>query len=544
MDDATTTAVQPSGLPNNQYGSSNGDTLTQTSDIQSTHEDGDADSSEEEEEEEEEVDDFDDFEDDCECFPSCQFCDAYLNGFADLFDLHWCGCESCYQGALDNPENLLDLGDQLRERELAITDTESIYRAGCKPAHYSNGSHVDYDGCTITQLKMFIRDRRLSSPRSFKVDYIRTLAQADRHPVFRFMDLPAEMRNEIYRYLLILQEVRPGKAFCHPAILETCKEINREGSSILYGENPILCSFAVTSHDNIYQLSRESRVHNTYHSHDRAHFRSGGIPFESITDGLEDFPDFLRRISHIRIHLKFEEGPNTQLHDAGLQKLNNFLANFASALMDEHKLESLEVSVKLQPEGGEEQARLKTATILFPLRRLRDLKHITIDGSVSDVVRAKLSQEVQRPDAAFNTVRCLSKYSKEAQALENLVEDMDMSSRYMVCQCEDCEHDATSPFSLQIGNRREELKQYAVEGFSSTRKELFLRAHLFDFRRWLDRMDIKTLRRNLEKLESAHQARLAAETRNVAHHLSDAAWALDHIDDNGIKETETDFDWN
>ncbi|CAK3942451.1 Hypothetical predicted protein [Lecanosticta acicola] len=79
---------------------------------------------------------------------------------------------------------------------------------------------------------------------------------------FRFLDLPAELRNGVYRELLVtrsgylsthrlgdtsyIQAEQGGTKFdlhspgCHPAILETCKQVYKEAKSVLYVENVIV----------------------------------------------------------------------------------------------------------------------------------------------------------------------------------------------------------------------------------------------------------------------------------------------------------------
>jgi hypothetical protein len=64
-----------------------------------------------------------------------------------------------------------------------------------------------------------------------------------------FIDLPIEIRNEIYRLLLVnplleesssvglYEEFNPHKYELSPALLQVSKQIHHEASSILYGQN-------------------------------------------------------------------------------------------------------------------------------------------------------------------------------------------------------------------------------------------------------------------------------------------------------------------
>ncbi|RMZ12142.1 hypothetical protein D0860_03112 [Hortaea werneckii] len=53
--------------------------------------------------------------------------------------------------------------------------------------------------------------------------------------VFRFLDLPAEMRNLVYRELLVWPSNKPER--CWPQILSTCRQVNDEAKHIIYTEN-------------------------------------------------------------------------------------------------------------------------------------------------------------------------------------------------------------------------------------------------------------------------------------------------------------------
>ncbi|KAI7478490.1 hypothetical protein KC351_g8170 [Hortaea werneckii] len=53
--------------------------------------------------------------------------------------------------------------------------------------------------------------------------------------VFRFLDLPAEMRNLVYRELLVWPSNKPER--CWPQILSTCRQVNDEAKRIIYTEN-------------------------------------------------------------------------------------------------------------------------------------------------------------------------------------------------------------------------------------------------------------------------------------------------------------------
>lgn len=51
--------------------------------------------------------------------------------------------------------------------------------------------------------------------------------ESDELEVFHFFDLAAELRNLVYRELLLLRVKVLGKQWCWPAILATCHEANK-----------------------------------------------------------------------------------------------------------------------------------------------------------------------------------------------------------------------------------------------------------------------------------------------------------------------------
>lgn len=88
--------------------------------------------------------------------------------------------------------------------------------------------------------------------------YIRVLERADKLYRFRLLDLPVEMRLNVYRELLLfsktidMDEFDEGEddKFCYPAILQTCREINKEAKSVLYDENTISVNFEFNDDDD------------------------------------------------------------------------------------------------------------------------------------------------------------------------------------------------------------------------------------------------------------------------------------------------------
>ncbi|RMY95703.1 hypothetical protein D0861_00542 [Hortaea werneckii] len=98
---------------------------------------------------------------------------------------------------------------------------------------------LNYKRFRTAQLARFARNRNLDvevRPRQERGCYLRALIDADNDATFRFFDLPAEMRNNVYEHLLRLRDLDHGWR-CYPEILATCKQANREAREYLVTEN-------------------------------------------------------------------------------------------------------------------------------------------------------------------------------------------------------------------------------------------------------------------------------------------------------------------
>ena len=93
-------------------------------------------------------------------------------------------------------------------------------------------SGLNYNKCKRAELDVFY-NRRLHKdvPKGVnKYGLIRMLRYEDEKPSkFKFLDLPAEMRNHVYRELLI--NAQPGsRRGIHPALLQPCHQAWHCGS--------------------------------------------------------------------------------------------------------------------------------------------------------------------------------------------------------------------------------------------------------------------------------------------------------------------------
>ena len=302
--------------------------------------------------------------------------------------------ESDCSDETDMSEDVVDVWEQ---EGILHCHKEGSYLEGVKRPQYwlPDRRIINYDDCKSGELKRFVNDRLLQDPFptgiTLKYFYIRTLEKADRLWNFRLMDLPPEMRLLVFRNLLAFpvdfcdgdwddgRGVLYYDGYCeepnlYPAILGTCKQIHEEAKGILYTENIFSVSYSVSAGDQ-WNLARDARVHN-YHRRARcAHAEYFRIP-----QGIDDYPEFLRRITRLEISLTYAITAERVIAD-GYWPLNHYLYALASFLMDGHRLKSLHLMVDLSSEVEE----YAYETILFPLRRLRNVPSVNHLGRRSRI---------------------------------------------------------------------------------------------------------------------------------------------------------------
>ncbi|KAK5114060.1 hypothetical protein LTR85_010366 [Meristemomyces frigidus] len=115
-----------------------------------------------------------------------------------------------------------------------------------------------YDGMSLSSLLKEAKSRRLNcAAANSSVDLIAMLEAADRALTFgRFLDLPAELRNRIYRYATVSE---PSVALVRPyvpAICQASSQLRSESLPIYYGVN----SFAMQLRAAVYERKPQHRV--------------------------------------------------------------------------------------------------------------------------------------------------------------------------------------------------------------------------------------------------------------------------------------------
>lgn len=114
-----------------------------------------------------------------------------------------------------------------------------------------------YSELTENELKQCLQGRGIVLPRKAdRKSYITALETADSMTTFKFLELPTEIRLQIYSSALLVDtEIRRGvtdrQQMVKPPLLQTCQLIRKEGSSIFYRLN----RFVVTMSPSHYYCS-------------------------------------------------------------------------------------------------------------------------------------------------------------------------------------------------------------------------------------------------------------------------------------------------
>ncbi|KAK3707253.1 hypothetical protein LTR37_012254 [Vermiconidia calcicola] len=416
---------------------------------------------------------------------------------------------------------------------------ESSYLCETIPPRYrwrpGGRRQVHYDRCKPAQLKRFVNDRLLADPFpggvTLKYFYIRALEKADRGWRFRFMGLPPEMRLLVYRNLLNFQSIThafacPGKVY--PAILRTCKLANTEAKAILYDENvfTILYEADALDHGGTRKIAN---VHGDVRAAQCGHAKYFYIP-----KSIDDYPDFFRRVARLEIRLTYMKTGTAHVLGDGFWPLNHYLYALASFLMDGHRLKSVHLKLEMPTDMEDTDY----GTILYPLRRLRNVRGLTISGHVPPHVERKLVCDLTSTEPVFNTMRHWKLLSDEATAQFNIHEAMHGG---MECMCEGCP--MLGNFE-ELGFHSYSLDEAKLEGCFGSRLEENFIARLSGLRKVLKKAYVADLQELVADLIAKRIAFKRYEAVSDDGRLEEAAnlWT-GKIYDDAAKYASDDDDW-
>ncbi|KAK5114223.1 hypothetical protein LTR85_010288 [Meristemomyces frigidus] len=339
-----------------------------------------------------------------------------------------------YESDCSDDSDSSEMSTVTLEGEGMITDLfESSYLPTRKPPkYYWCLETLNYDRCSSRELKAFIAARGLEDPYpaglTLKWFYIPVLEKADKAPKpFRFLDLPPEMRNMVYTELLTLPDCTcPKHCICFPQILRTSRQIYDEAVPVLYGENHINCTFFAAP--RAVGVEKYVRIHTTSPCH---HPSPDTNRFSVVPSGMSAYPDFLKRVNHLSININLDyallddfDDDAIEMAEVAVMWMGRCLLNLASFLVDGHRLKTLEIHFISDDEYVEyEQAD----ECLYPLRRIRNVTKVMVDGTVDDETIAAIKSELPDTTPAFNTIKAFTLLRDEANAYIKLEHNLDLS---------------------------------------------------------------------------------------------------------------------
>ena len=437
-------------------------------------------------------------------------------------------CEACYGDDAISYDGLDDEDSPVEARRLIIPadgplihyDFENSYLPEVERERRQNGWILHYDRCTSSELKRFVLDRRLRDPfpqgLTLKYFYIRVLEQSDRDPSFRLMDLPPEMRMHVYRPLLIAEERAGWKDGFHPELLRTTKQVNREARCILYHENVFGLEYKTVGTPQ--QSDRSVRILNVPTKADCPHGK-----FFRLPHAIDDYPNFLRQVSQIRISLSCgTKLSRTVETSASAWDLNNYLYGLASFLMEGHSLKSLHIEILDQFADHASEAEVQM--MLYPLRRLRGVPNVVISGGLPSRIAQKLRKDLRSTEPVFNTMRHWRYLDEEALSSLKLLNILTERA---------CEHafmdDEDDEFSA-IAMWRFELETAARKSCGSGQVEEHFMAKLSELRYSLDSLDVSVVTSVLKQIKEGKQKRRSYEESTDDGRLKEAGDLWDGVD--------------
>lgn len=221
------------------------------------------------------------------------------------------------------------------------------------------------------------------------------LDPAHNHPaVFRFLDLPPEMRNSIYGHLLTLLPIcaSPSSCFesCQPEILSTCRQIHNEAVGIMACLDNTDQPFNILFHADWTWVPVESHPYRThaYELLKTVQIQNYGIynkkdtRFEQLPNGSLAYPAYLRRVKRLHIeviveteHAEYNYGSSFVGSSAFARACIHTLVSF---LMEGHSLQELRIKYSHTAGDTRHRSHRKFLDALTPLHRLRNIDIVEV----------------------------------------------------------------------------------------------------------------------------------------------------------------------
>ena len=254
---------------------------------------------------------------------------------------------------------------------------------------------LDYKACTLVELRKFILDRLIIRPSEEELRKINNcnlnqltnrLHKLDQKREFpRFMELPPELRVNVYEWLLVDAQDRNehgnvdssferNRFKLHPAVLRTSKQIYSEAQPILYKQNKFGASVTYFEEgtDGPWGTTMGCLL-KVVQSGRRLSFRQDlEGPSDTHSPYLRGlFKDsamsMLRMLTHLTVDLSLVTPGEDESH-VYVSKACNAIASLCLSLTGASKMEELTIKVEA---GHPQRDHVDLARILGPLMLLR-----------------------------------------------------------------------------------------------------------------------------------------------------------------------------
>jgi len=192
---------------------------------------------------------------------------------------------------------------------------------------------LDYRSCDAGELHGFVKSRTTLTAAAIlsKAELVTHLQALDTRRTFtRFMDLPTELRLDIYQRLLVINAQQNGKN--HSALLRVSKLIHRESEPVLYCDNTFYVNAGLTNYELVV-----SESWNTNWNPD---------PTLKITTGPVR-ADMLLGLRPLVVRLDTHDGEgwtNQMYHEPYAHWAQSAFANICLMLSSASRLETLEIT--------------------------------------------------------------------------------------------------------------------------------------------------------------------------------------------------------
>jgi len=264
---------------------------------------------------------------------------------------------------------------------------------------------LDYNDCSLEELRAFIKDRTgatvdVVDEKETLTAHLRKLDQAFRFP--RFMELPAELRVNVYEALLVDDRARTEKGWLigdegcrlHTAVLRTSKQVYCEALPILYNQNRFGIRIGYTGEGPRPAGHEDCGLRILQPGHRRS-FHTRALFWGRDYPGWRTFYakpplDMLRALKHLTIDLGLVTPWNPLLYYPA--EAREAVTAVCLMLAGAGKLEIL--TIKVDIEDGR-AARADLAEIFWPLIFLRTEVAVKFDG-ILEVLQREASSDCEQ----------------------------------------------------------------------------------------------------------------------------------------------------